>query len=49
MNIDRKNRTVHIYRPNQEPQIIENPESVSGDLELYGLQLPIEKIWQLTV
>jgi Uma2 family endonuclease len=43
--IDRKNRTVHIYRLNQEPQILENPESISGDPELFGFQLPMTKIW----
>ncbi|MEL6334357.1 MAG: Uma2 family endonuclease, partial [Cyanobacteria bacterium J06626_26] len=34
--IDRKHRTVHVYRPNQDPQILENPDSVSGDPELPG-------------
>ncbi len=43
--IDRKNRQVHIYRPNQEPQILENPETVSGDSELTNFQLPMAKIW----
>ncbi|NET38269.1 MAG: Uma2 family endonuclease [Cyanothece sp. SIO1E1] len=43
--IDRKNRTVHIYRPNQVPQILENPDQVSGDPELPGFSLPMDKIW----
>lgn len=43
--IDRKNRTVYIYRPNQNPQILENPEQVSGDPELPGFRLPMAKIW----
>lgn len=34
--IDRKNRTVHIYRPNQDPQILENPEVINDDPELAG-------------
>lgn len=43
--IDRKNRKVYIYRPNQEPEILDNPETVSGDLELPGFVLPMVKIW----
>jgi Uma2 family endonuclease len=43
--IDRKNRTVHIYRPNQEPEILDNPETVSGDPELPGFVLGMAKIW----
>jgi Uma2 family endonuclease len=43
--IDRKNRTVYVYRPNQEVQILENPEQVSGDPELPGFRLLMTKIW----
>jgi Uma2 family endonuclease len=43
--IDRKNRTVYIYRPNREPEILENPDRVSGDPELPGFSLPMAKIW----
>jgi Uma2 family endonuclease len=43
--IDRKNRTVYIYRPNQEVQILENPEEVSGVPELLGFRLLMAKIW----
>jgi len=42
---DRKNRTVHVYRPNREPKILENPEAVSGDPELPGFVLRMAKIW----
>ncbi|PZD71850.1 hypothetical protein C1752_04478 [Acaryochloris thomasi RCC1774] len=42
--IDRKNRTVHIYRPHQSPQIIENPSQVNGDPELPGFSLLMAKI-----
>jgi Uma2 family endonuclease len=31
--IDRKNREVYVYRPNQEPEILDNLEVVSGDPE----------------
>ncbi|MFB8787887.1 MAG: Uma2 family endonuclease [Potamolinea sp.] len=43
--IDRKNRKVYIYRPNQEPEILDNPETVSGDPELPGFVLQMAKIW----
>ena len=43
--IDRKNRTVHIYRPNQKPEVLDNPETVTGDPELPGFVLRMAKIW----
>lgn len=43
--IDRKNRTVHIYRPNQIPEIRDNPEVVSNDPELPSFVLQMAKIW----
>lgn len=43
--IDRKNRKVYIYRPKQEPEILDNPETVSGDPELPGFVLRMAKIW----
>lgn len=43
--IDRKNRTVHLYRPNRSPEILENPEAVSGDPELPGFVLKMARIW----
>jgi Uma2 family endonuclease len=43
--IDRKNRTVHLYRPHQTPQILENPEAVEGSPELPGFMLKMAKIW----
>lgn len=43
--IDRKNQTVYIYRPHQEPKILENPSQVSGDPELPDFSLPMAKIW----
>lgn len=43
--IDRKNRTVHRYRPNQKPEILDNPEIVSGEPELPGFVLRMAKIW----
>lgn len=43
--VDRKKQTVYIYRPNQDPEILENPSQVSGDPELPGFSLPMAKIW----
>ena len=43
--IDRKNRTVYVYRPSQPPQTLENPEQISADPELPGFSLPMAKIW----
>lgn len=43
--IDRKNRNVHIYRPEQEPQILENPSAVSCSPELPGCSLPMSQVW----
>jgi Uma2 family endonuclease len=43
--IDRKNRKVHIYRSNSDPEILENPEVVSCDPELPGFALKMARIW----
>jgi Uma2 family endonuclease len=43
--IDRQNRKVYIYRPNQESEILDHPESVSGDRILPGFMLQMAKIW----
>ena len=43
--IDRQNRQVYIYRPHQEPEILNDPETVSGDPELPGFELVMAKIW----
>lgn len=43
--IDRKNTTIHIYRPDRSPEILEKPETVSGDPELPGFVLRMAKIW----
>ena len=43
--IDRKKRQVHIYRPNQEPEILHEPTQVSADPELPGFTLLMSKIW----
>ena len=43
--IDCKNRKAYIYRPDREPEILDNPETVSGDRELPGFVLRMAKIW----
>lgn len=43
--IDPKERRVHVYRPNAEVEILENPASVSGDPVLPGFVLKLSKIF----
>jgi Uma2 family endonuclease len=43
--IDRKNRQVYIYRPDLAPEVLEQPELVTGDPELPGFELKMAKIW----
>lgn len=43
--IDRQNCKVYIYRPNCEVEVLDNPETVSGEPELPGLMLQMAKIW----
>ena len=43
--IDRKQRQVYIYRPQQPVECLENPENVSGDPVLTGFVLNLSKIW----
>ncbi|MEM9162918.1 MAG: Uma2 family endonuclease [Cyanobacteria bacterium P01_F01_bin.4] len=43
--IDRKNCQVHVYRPNQPPEILDNPESVSCEPEMPLFALKMAKIW----
>ena len=43
--IDRKNHTVHIYRPNDKPTVLEDPTSVSCEPELPEFALQTKKIW----
>ncbi|WP_310481102.1 Uma2 family endonuclease [Chamaesiphon sp. VAR_48_metabat_403] len=43
--IDRKNCQVYIYRPDRSPEVLDRPEFVTGDPELPGFVLRMEKIW----
>lgn len=42
--IDRKNKRVEIYRPNQEVEILENPAPLSGEDVLPGFVLDLNPI-----
>ena len=43
--IDPNEQKVHIYRANGEMEILENPESVSGEDVLKGFALKVSQIW----
>jgi Uma2 family endonuclease len=43
--IDPLKKQVHIYRPGQEPVILDQPTTVSGDPELPGLVMDLTEIW----
>lgn len=43
--IDRKNRKVYIYRPQQEVECLDNPSTLSGDPLLPGFVLDLSTIW----
>jgi Uma2 family endonuclease len=44
--LDPETRRVHVYRPGAEVEVIENPESVSGDPVLPGFRLDLREIWE---
>src|SRR5437588_1399340 len=43
--IDPLERKVHIYRPAAEPEVLNNPERVSGEPLLKGFVLDVRSIW----
>ena len=43
--VDHRNQTVYVHRPNQEPEILDNPEIVGGDPELPRFVLRMAKSW----
>ena len=44
--LDPETRRVHVYRQGAEPDVLENPESVSGDPLLKGFTLDLREIWE---
>jgi len=43
--LDPVSKSVHIYRPDAAPQILENPATLSGEPFLRGFVLDLQKIW----
>ena len=43
--IDPRDRRVYVYRPGRDVEILEGPESVSGEPELPGFTLDLRRIW----
>jgi Uma2 family endonuclease len=43
--IDRKNRTVEIYRQGEEVEVVENPKTLSGEDVLPGFVLELKDVW----
>jgi Uma2 family endonuclease len=43
--IDPPRRRVYIYRPDREIEVLEEPETVSGDPELPGFVLHMKEVW----
>lgn len=43
--VDRKQQTVHVYRPDCAPQVIDNPQQVDCSPELPNFRLSMTKIW----
>ena len=43
--INRKQQQIEIYRPNQEIEILESPQSLSGEEVLPGFVLDLSEIW----
>ncbi len=43
--IDPLERKVHIYRPDAEPEVLDDPEQVSGEPLLKGFVLDVRSIW----
>lgn len=44
--IDPRWKRIEVYRPGQDVQVLENPQTVSGDPELPGFTRALGQIWQ---
>ncbi len=44
--IDATTRKVHVYRPNEKVEILENPTEISGEPLLKGFTLNLKEIWE---
>ncbi|MDZ4802230.1 MAG: Uma2 family endonuclease [Bryobacteraceae bacterium] len=45
--IDPQRRTVEIYRPDREPEILVDPQSVAGEGPVEGFRLNLARVWNL--
>ena len=43
--LDPVTKSVHVYRPDSAPEILQNPATVSGEPLLRGFVLDLQKIW----
>lgn len=43
--IDPENRTVEVYRPAKEPEVLANPTEVKGEGPVEGFVLHMEAVW----
>jgi Uma2 family endonuclease len=43
--IDPEEKTVWIYRPNREPERLDNPSSVVGEGPVEGFVLDLTEVW----
>jgi Uma2 family endonuclease len=44
--IDPENKTVSVYRPGDQPEVLAHPTSVQGHGVMAGFELVMERIWQ---
>lgn len=44
--LDPLQRQAHIYRPDRDPEILDNPDTLSADPELSGFILELTRIWE---
>ncbi len=42
---DPRRRQVHVYRPEQEPEVLDDPKSLSGEDVMEGLVVDLSDIW----
>lgn len=43
--IDPRSRTVHVYRPDREPEVLQNPEQVFGEPPVDRFVLDLHEVW----
>lgn len=44
--IDPIERRVYIFRPDENVQMLENPQTISGDPVLRGFVLELKRVWE---